>query len=57
MTTDMVAFFNQRTQRQLRPIFDEYLHPTTSWQQMNTGIGKQDFDVATDLFYINVSKQ
>jgi hypothetical protein len=57
MTTDMVAFFNQRTQRQLRPIFDEYLHPTTSWQQMNTGIGKQDFEVATDLFYINVSKQ
>jgi aminopeptidase N len=101
MTTDMVAFFNQRTHRQLRPIFDEYLrhaaiptlelrfdqgaqvsyrwlaqekdfampvrvgragdwqliHPTTSWQHMNTGIAKQDFDVAADLYYINVSKQ
>ena len=101
MTADMVVFFNQRTHRQLRPIFDEYLrhaaiptlelrfdqgaqvsyrwlaqekdfampvrvgragdwqliHPTTSWQQMNTGLGKQEFDVATDLYYINVSKQ
>ena len=25
MTSDMVAFFNQRTHKQLRPIFDEYL--------------------------------
>ena len=101
MTADMVVFFNQRTHRQLRPIFDEYLrhaaiptlelrfdqgaqvsyrwlaqekdfampvrvgragdwqliHPTTSWQHMNTGLGKQEFDVATDLYYINVSKQ
>ena len=102
MTTDMVAFFNRHTGRELRPIFDEYLryaaiptlelhfdaversvayrwlaqekdfampvrvglkdhwqiiHPTVSWQRMSTPLGKEDFDVATDLFYINVSKQ
>ncbi|HEY2465324.1 MAG TPA: M1 family metallopeptidase [Steroidobacteraceae bacterium] len=102
MTTDMVAFFNQYTGRQLRPIFDEYLRhaaiptlelrfdqeshtvsyrwkaeepqfampvrvglksdsqiirPTTRWQRMRTNIGKDEFEVATDLYYINVSKQ
>jgi len=102
MTTDMVAFFNQRTGLQLGPIFDEYLRhaaiptlelrfdaaahaveyrwlaqekgfampvragikdkwqvitPTTAWQRMSTSITKEDFDVATDLYYINVSKQ
>jgi aminopeptidase N len=101
MTTDMLAFFNRRTHRQLRPIFDEYLrhaaiptlelrfgqgaqvsyrwlaqekdfampvrvgragawrviYPTTAWQLMNAGLGKEEFDVATDLYYINVSKQ
>jgi aminopeptidase N len=101
MTTDMVAFFNQRTHRQLRPIFDEYLrhaaiptlelrfgerdrqvayrwaaqekdfampvrvgrpgdwriiHPTTSWQQMTTSLSREEFDAATDLYYINVTK-
>jgi aminopeptidase N len=101
MTTDMVAFFDQRTHRQLRPIFDQYLrhaaiptlelrfdganrvsyrwlaqekefampvrvgrksdwrliHPTASWQQMNTAIGRDEFEAATDLYYINVTKQ
>jgi len=102
MTTDMVAFFNQHTGLQLRPIFDEYLRhaaiptlelrfdeaphmvsfrwraeeqqfampvrvglkndwqiirPTTQWQRMPTGIAKDDFEVATDLYYINVTKQ
>jgi aminopeptidase N len=102
MTTDMVAFFNQHTGLQLRPIFDEYLRhaaiptlelrfdeaahtvsyrwraeeqqfampvrvglkndwqiirPTTQWQRMRTGIAKGDFEVATELYYINVSKQ
>ena len=102
MTTDMVAFFNQHTGLQLRPIFDEYLRhaaiptlelrfdeaphtlsyrwraeeqqfsmpvrvglkndwriirPTTQWQRMRTGIAKDDFEVATDLYYINVTKQ
>ena len=31
--------------------------PTTAWQRMGTRISKEDFDVATDLYYINVSKQ
>ena len=103
MTTDMVAFFNRRTGRQLRPIFDEYLRhaaiptlelrfdepahavsyrwlaqekgvchagargsegrladhsrPRRAWQRMSTDMAKDDFDVATDLYYINVSKQ
>ena len=102
MTTDVVAFFNQRTHKQLRPIFDQYLrhaaiptlelrfdeaahevsyrwvaeekgfampirvglsgawqiiHPTAAWQRMKTSLSKQEFDVATDLYYINVSKQ
>jgi aminopeptidase N len=102
MTTDMVAFFNQHTGLQLRPIFDQYLRhaaiptlelrfdeaahtvayrwlaqekdfampvrvgikdkwrvitPTTAWQRMGTRITKEDFDVPTDLYYINVTKQ
>jgi aminopeptidase N len=101
MTTDMVAFFNQRTGLQLRPIFDQYLRhaaiptlelrfedahtvsyrwlvqekqfampvrvglkndwqiitPTSAWQRMRTNIAKDDFEVATDLYYINVSQQ
>jgi aminopeptidase N len=102
MTSDMVAFFNQHTGLQLRPIFDQYLRhaaiptlelrfdedahivsyrwlaqekqfampvrvglksgwqiikPTIAWQRMRTNIGKDDFEVATDLYYINVSKQ
>jgi hypothetical protein len=31
--------------------------PATAWQRMRTNIAKNDFDVATDLYYINVSKQ
>jgi aminopeptidase N len=101
MTTDMVAFFNRHTGRQLRPIFDEYLrhaaiptlelrfdeaahsvayrwlaeekgfampvrvglkdnwqiiHPTLAWQKMSTSIAADRFEVATDLYYINVSR-
>jgi aminopeptidase N len=32
------------------------IHPTTSWQVLKTPISADDFKVATDLFYINVSK-
>jgi aminopeptidase N len=35
----------------------QIIHPTTSWQRMSTSIAKDDFDVATDLYYINVNKQ
>ncbi len=32
------------------------LHPTEDWQILKTPLPKDDFKVATDLFYINVSK-
>ena len=35
----------------------QIIHPTVSWQRISTPVGKEDFDVATDLYYINVSKQ
>jgi Tfp pilus assembly protein PilF len=30
--------------------------PTTTWQTMKTALTKDDFDVATDFYYVNVSK-
>jgi hypothetical protein len=38
------------------PAHWQTIHPTTSWQAMKTPLGPDDFKVATDLFYINVSK-
>jgi aminopeptidase N len=38
------------------PAHWQTIHPTTKWQVMNTPLGPDDFKVATDLFYINVSK-
>jgi aminopeptidase N len=35
----------------------ETIHPTTEWQTMKTGLTKDQFDVETDLYYINVDKQ
>jgi aminopeptidase N len=32
------------------------IHPTLEWQTMTTSLGPDAFKVATDLFYINVSK-
>jgi hypothetical protein len=29
----------------------------TAWQRMSTRVAKDDFEAATDLYYINVSKQ
>jgi len=102
MTEDMVAFFNQKTDKDLTPIFNQYLRhtniptlelkfddaagtvayrwkadepgfampvrvgkkdqwqiiqATTDWQTMKTPLKKDDFDVATDLYYVNVSKE
>ncbi len=101
MTEDVVAFFNQRTGKNLTPIFDQYLRqaalpvlelrfqesdgsvsyrwkagvkefampvkvgrrtqwrtiqPTTEWKTMKTNLKKEEFEVATDLYYIEVSK-
>jgi len=34
----------------------ETIHPTTEWQTMKTPLTKDQFDVATDLYYINVNR-
>ncbi len=101
MTEDVVAWFNQRTHKDLTPVFDQYLRhtaiptlelkfddaagtvsyrwkadepnfampvrvgskenwqiiqPTTQWQTMKTNLKKDEFGVATDLYFIEVSK-
>ncbi len=35
----------------------QILRPTTEWQVMTTPLSKEEFEVATDLYYVNVSKQ
>jgi aminopeptidase N len=99
MTEDIVAYFNQKTGRNLTPIFDQYLRhtaipilelkfadgavayrwkvdepkfampvrvgtkdhwqiisPTTEWKTMKTPLRKDEFSVATDLYFVEVSK-
>jgi aminopeptidase N len=34
----------------------ETIHPTTDWQTMKTPLTKDQFDVATDLYYVNATK-
>ena len=34
----------------------QIIQPTTDWQTMKTPLTKEDFEVATDLYYVNVSK-
>src|SRR5271168_4783204 len=102
MTEDIVAFFNQKTDKDMTPIFNQYLRhtaiptlelkfnagegtvayrwrvdepgfvmavrvgkkdnwqiirATTEWQTLKTPLTKDEFDVATDLYYVNVEKQ
>ncbi|MGA2888298.1 MAG: M1 family metallopeptidase [Terracidiphilus sp.] len=33
------------------------IHPTTKWQWMQTPLTKDEFEVATDLYYVDVNKQ
>jgi hypothetical protein len=35
----------------------EVLRPTIDWKLLKTRLKKDEFEVATDLFYINVTKQ
>jgi hypothetical protein len=35
----------------------QVLQPTTEWKTLTTPIGKDDFEVATDLYYVNVVKR
>ena len=101
MTEDVVAFFNARLQRDLTPLFNQYLRrtavptlelefnaadgdvryrwtadepdfnmpikvgradawqlitPTTKWQTLKTSTSNDDFQVATDLYYVTVKR-
>ncbi|MGE5357500.1 MAG: M1 family metallopeptidase [Bacteroidales bacterium] len=99
MTSDVVAYFNRATGRNLTPLFDQYLRhtalptlelqfgdagtvayrwkadvagfampvkvgkrgewqtivPTSEWQTMKTTLTKDEFDVATELYFVNVT--
>ncbi|MGE5114293.1 MAG: M1 family metallopeptidase [Acidobacteriaceae bacterium] len=35
----------------------QIIHPTTQWQSMHTPLTREQFQVATDLYYIDVNKQ
>jgi aminopeptidase N len=35
----------------------QIIHPTTNWQWMQTTLTKDEFQVATDLYYVDVNKQ
>jgi aminopeptidase N len=35
----------------------QIIHPTTKWQWMNTPLTKDQFQVATDFYYVDVNKQ
>ena len=35
----------------------QLIHPTTRWQTMQTPLRKEQFGVATDLYYIDIQKQ
>ena len=35
----------------------QIVRPTTEWKTMRTPIKKDEFDVATDLYYVSVSKE
>jgi aminopeptidase N len=35
----------------------QIIQPTTEWKSMKAALKKDEFDVATDLYYVNVSKQ
>jgi aminopeptidase N len=35
----------------------QIIHPTAKWQWMQTPLSKDDFQVATDLYYIDVNKE
>ncbi|MGB7280679.1 MAG: M1 family metallopeptidase [Candidatus Acidiferrum sp.] len=35
----------------------QVIHATTDWQTMKTPLAKDDFSVATDLYYVNVEKE
>ena len=34
----------------------QIITPTTEWQTMKTSLSSADFEVATDLYYVDVSR-
>ena len=34
----------------------QVIHPTADWQTMKTSLKKEEFEVATDLYYIEVTR-
>ena len=34
----------------------QIIRPTTEWKKMKTPLGKADFEVATDLYFVEVDK-
>ncbi len=40
-----------------KPDHWQIIHPTTKWQWMQSSLSKEDFQVATDLYYVDVNKQ
>jgi hypothetical protein len=38
------------------PAHWQTIHPTLDWQILPTNLTRDQFQVATDLFYVNVSK-
>jgi aminopeptidase N len=102
MTEDVVEFFSRTVEKDLTPIFDQYLRhaelptlelsfreadgsvayrwlatvkdfampvkvgrpgqwqiiePSTEWKTMSTPLKRDEFEVAMDLYYVNVTKQ
>ena len=39
------------------PDFWQVIHPTSEWATLSTPLKKDEFEVATGLYYINVTKQ
>jgi hypothetical protein len=35
----------------------QIIRPTREWQVMTTPLSKESFEVATDLYFVNVGKQ
>jgi aminopeptidase N len=35
----------------------QVIHPTTEWATLNTALKKDDLEVPTDLYYVNVRKE
>src|SRR4029078_3879059 len=63
-TEQLVAYFNQQTGKNLRLFFNQYLRHTAlpvlelkfdeAWKTLRSPLKKDQFQVATDLYFVNV---